>query len=439
MGSTVVKSVRRPLNVFMNGLLVGRLRYLAAGRMQFEYDHSWRERAGARPISLSLPLRREPYEGDRVYHFFDNLLPDNSRIRARLQARFKTETDQPFDLLSQIGRDCIGAIQLCDDEKVVNQTIQAQRLSESDIEQLLNNYRTAPLGMDLQHEDFRISVAGAQEKTALLYHQQQWYRPLGTTPTTHLLKLPIGTIAHQQIELSDSCENEWLCCQIVKAFGLAVANCSIQEFGASKVLVVERFDRHYAADDSWIMRLPQEDFCQALAVSPNVKYQADGGPGITECMKLLLGAENAIDERENFLRAQIIFWLLAAIDGHAKNFSLFIEAQGRYRMTPLYDIISAYPLLHSKQLQKQKMKMAMALIGKNNHYHWCTAQSRHFISTAKAVNVSTKRMGAVLAEVLDKVEDVIATVSDSIPTNFPGVVAESIFQGMLAARERFSK
>ena len=131
------------------------------------------------------------------------------------------------------------------------------------------------------------------------------------------------------------------------------------------------------------MRLPQEDMCQALGISPNLKYQADGGPGMKNIMQLLLGSANPTEDRDIFYRSQVLFWLLAAIDGHAKNFSLFIEPEGKYRLTPLYDIMSAYPLMAKKQLQAQKIKMAMALKGKNNHYHWYNIQRRYFIETAK--------------------------------------------------------
>ena len=118
------------------------------------------------------------------------------------------------------------------------------------------------------------------------------------------------------------------------------------------------------------MRLPQEDMCQVLGVSPNIKYESDGGPGIESIMRFLLQSQESKHDRTLFFKSQVLFWLLAAIDGHAKNFSIFIEPMGRFRMTPLYDIMSAHPLLENKNLQEKKIKMAMALSGKNRHYHW---------------------------------------------------------------------
>jgi serine/threonine-protein kinase HipA len=427
---------KQTLQVLMNGLLVGRLERLGNGGLRFSYAPSWREHPGARPISLSLPLSSAQHEGTVVYNFFDNLLPDNPRIRARIQARFQAPTDQPFDLLANIGRDCIGAIQICDEIEGDVKQISAEPLSDQAIASLLQNYQQAPLGMDELSDDFRISIAGAQEKSALLFHEGRWCRPLGTTPTSHILKLPIGVIEHQQMDLSQSCENEWLCAQLVKAFGLPVAPCYIHHFAEVKVLVVERFDRQLSPDKTWLMRLPQEDLCQALGFSPNLKYQSDGGPGIANIMKLLLASHTATADRELFFKSQVIFWLLAAIDGHAKNFSVFLEPVGRYRLTPLYDIMSAHPLMAHKQLQAQKIKMAMALIGKNNHYHWQQAQRRHFISTAEAIRFNPKTAETILNTVLDQVDTVIFAVSNALPHSFPSKIAEPIFRGMLLTRDK---
>lgn len=134
----------------------------------------------------------------------------------------------------------------------------------------------APLGM-AEDADFRISIAGAQEKTALLWYQDRWQRPLGSTPTSHIFKLPIGKIVQNNIDLSESCENEWLCLRIAKAFGFDVANADLATFGKKKVLVVQRFDRRWSKSGEWLLRLPQEDFCQALGIAPALKYESHGG------------------------------------------------------------------------------------------------------------------------------------------------------------------
>jgi len=427
------------LNVLMNGMLVGKLEKAAKGGLTFVYDQQWLDTPGSRPISLSLPLVRQPFIGDVVYNFFDNLLPENPQVRARIQAKFHVATSQPFDLLASIGRDCVGAIQLITDDKPFKKQIDFEPLNEKEIASILRNYQNNPLGMKDTTEDFRISIAGVQEKSAFLYHKNKWVRPLGTTPTSHIFKLPIGYIQHQNMDLTDSCENEWLCAQIAKAFGLPVANCEILHFEDIKVLSVERFDRKLASDKSWLMRLPQEDMCQALGISPNLKYQSDQGPGIREIMELLLGSAEPSADRDRFFRTQVLFWLLAAIDGHAKNFSVFIEPDAKYRLTPLYDIMSVHPLIANKQLQKQKIKMAMGLKGKNTHYHWHDLQRRHFLDTAKAVNYSVALAEAILDDILKQTDLVIEQVSDKLPKGFPSKLAQAIFAGMLAAKKKLAK
>ncbi|QRN04257.1 type II toxin-antitoxin system HipA family toxin [Legionella sp. MW5194] len=427
------------LHVLMNGLLIGELEKTNQGALKFSYSPTWLNYPGARPLSLSLPLTEQAYRGDVVYNFFDNLLPDNQQLRTRIQARFQIATNQPFDLLASIGRDCVGAIQLVSGPvPLFEKTIKYNPLSESKIASILRNYQINPLGMSREDESFRISIAGAQEKAAFLFYNHQWCEPLQETPTTHIFKLPIGFIAHQQMDLRDSCENEWLCAQLAKAYGLPVADCDILYFEDVKVLSVTRFDRRLSSDKRWIMRLPQEDMCQALGISNNLKYQSDGGPGIKDIMDLLLGSSHALDDRDMFFRAQIFFWLIAGIDGHAKNFSLHIEPEGKYRLTPLYDIMSAYPLITKKQLQKQKIKMAMALKGKNNHYHWHTMQSRHFLETAHAVNYSVERAEQLLDDMLEKTDKVIEVVSKQLPATFPATISEPILTGLHKAKQKLS-
>lgn len=419
----------------MNGLHVGALTKNTAGALAFSYSPEWLDTPGARPISLSMPLRHQAYSGEVAYNFFDNLLPDNKLIRDRIQARFKAPTSHPFDLLSAIGMDCVGAVQIAPEDQPLHDVcrIEGEALTDTQIAKLLRNYRTAPLGMaEEDGEEFRISIAGAQEKTALLRKDASWYRPLGTTPTTHIFKLPIGKIEHSGMDLSESCENEWLCLKIAEVFGMPVCNSEVHSFDGTKALVVERFDRRMG--DGWIMRLPQEDMCQALGYSPNIKYESDGGPGIGEIMRFLIQSREVKHDRELFFQSQVLYWLLAAIDGHAKNFSVFIEPEGRFRMTPLYDIMSAYPLIANKQLQSRKIKMAMALRGKNRHYHWHSIQPRHFISTAAQIGFNPETAQTLFNEMIDKIDDVAAQVQAQLPAHFPESIASPVLDGILKQR-----
>lgn len=198
----------------MNGASVGRLVNSARGVLSFGYDQSWLDFEGRRPLSLSMPLSSRVYSGLIVEHYFDNLLPDSQSIRGRIQARVGAESGRCFDLLARIGRDCIGALQLLPEgDNVEIRVVTAQPLAEDEIADVLKNHLSMPLGIDLG-ADFRISLAGAQEKTALLYHAGHWCRPSGATPTSHLFKLPIGELGRSGIDLSASIDNEWLCQRI---------------------------------------------------------------------------------------------------------------------------------------------------------------------------------------------------------------------------------
>jgi len=423
----------------MNGERVGEWRRPASGGQEFLYAESWLSSAAARPISLSLPLRpsREPYRAG-VEAFFDNLLPDNRQIRERIQRRFHTGSVGAFDLLEEIGRDCVGALQLLpEDQSPVNiRQITGERLTSDGVAELL----TRSLGSTFAHEEsfddtFRISLAGAQEKTALLFRDDMWHRPTHATPTTHILKLPLG-VSPQGIDLSTSVENEWLCSEIVRAYGIEVAKCWMETFGDHKTLVVERFDRRLASDGKWYLRLPQEDFCQASSTPPGLKYESDGGPGIGAIMDMLLGSERSAEDRRDFMRTQLLFWMLAAIDGHAKNFSVFLLPAGAYRLTPRYDILSAYPVLgHGRgKLSPEKIKMAMAVHGKNRHYRWKEICARHWLETAKRCGFG--EMKPVIQDVIAKTPEVIKQVRGVVPGGFPARIADSILEGISARAEQ---
>ncbi|MEZ4484341.1 MAG: type II toxin-antitoxin system HipA family toxin [Syntrophotaleaceae bacterium] len=424
------------LFVYMNGEKVGLLSRSSNGKLSFRYYAGWLGSRSGRPISLSMPLTEETYSGDIVENYFDNLLPDSQPIRNRIQKRFGAKSNRGFDLLWHIGRDCVGAIQLSpEDIEPDVRKIESEPLNDAKIAEILKNYRTMPLGMRAEKE-FRISVAGAQEKTALLRLRNEWHLPLGTTPTSHIFKLPIGRIEHQDMDLSDSVENEWLCHTILKAYGISVANTEMASFAGTKVLVVERFDRRWSSDKTWLIRLPQEDMCQALNVPPALKYESDGGPGIEQIMELLFGSINGLEDRKTFMTQVFLFWVMGAIDGHAKNFSIFLGPGGGFHLTPAYDVMSAYPLIAKGQYEKRRMAMAMSLKGKNRHYKWEKMARRHWLATAKKCNFPEDEMTQIIERILGEMDRVVEQVGSILPQGFPDEVATPIFEGMRNARAR---
>ncbi len=427
------------LNVWMNGVLVG-MWSVDRGAHTFRYDASWLASPRRRSLSLSLPISSSlEIKGDAVKNYFDNLLPDNDKIRSRLAKRFNAKSDT-FGLLEAIGRDCVGAVQLLPDDVLPDgwNRIDCEPLSN---EKIANILQAVPADGGPAHNDdelFRISIAGAQEKTAFTLWNGQWCHPRGSTPTTHIFKLPLGflPLSGALLDMSNSVQNEWLCAQIVAAFGLQTATTSMLTFGEQTVLVVERFDREWRDDDSWIARLPQEDFCQALAVPPEKKYEQHGGPGMLQCLQLLQGSLDKGDTTR-FLLTQLVFFLLAASDGHAKNFSIFLRHEDAYEMTPLYDILSVWPYLGNgaHQLNPQKAGAAMAIRSKNAHYRFRDMHTRHWHQLAMK-NGGPLVWSAMVMLVLS-VDEVLAKVAPQLPINFQEHTWTSIAEGMRAEAKRF--
>lgn len=430
-----MRRLQQRLAIWMNGIPVGYWEK-RKGENRLEYHPDWITDSQGRPLSLSLPFApgNQPYRGNVVRDYFDNLLPDSEGIRRRLAMRYHAESLDPFDLLAELGRDCVGAIQLlADDEQPTDLfSIRQRPLSEVDIAVILRNTATMLPGQHGNDDDLRLSIAGAQEKTALLWHGNQWCLPEGNTPTTHIFKLPLGLVGNMRADMSTSIENEWLCSQLLEQYDVPVARTTIAQFEDQKALIVERFDRKLSSDGRWWIRLPQEDMCQALGVSPLRKYQSDGGPGITDIMEILSRSDRAETDRRHFFKSQIIFWLLAATDGHAKNFSLAHLPLNRYHLTPLYDVLSAWPVVGpgNSQIAWQKCKLAMAVRGSSNYYLLSQIRRRHWIKQGEITGLGQQEVESIIEELLAETPGVIERVTGLLPALFPPELAACIFDGI---------
>ena len=422
------RPARAPLNVFLNARPVGRLQRLGSGAVDFRYDPGWLDWEHALPISNSLPLREDRYLGDPAIAVFDNLLPDPEPMRRRIAERIGAEGHDAYSLLARLGGDCVGALQILPEGQDPGSagTVDGKAVDDGRIAEKLRNLAVAPLGLD-DDAEFRISIAGAQEKTALLYWNDEWHIPRGTTATTHIVKPRIGMLPNGA-DLSRSVENEHLCLRLTAALGLPSAATEIADFDGERVLVVERFDRFWT-EDGRLLRLPQEDCCQALSVPPSLKYDADGGPGMTDILDLLRGSDEPGADRRMFVKAQIVFWLLGATDGHAKNFSIFLKSGGRFRMTPLYDVMSAQPAVDAGQLRENGFRMALA-VGDNRHYAIGTILPRHFAQTAAREGVPARLIDEICRELSEEAEPAMETVLGSLPRDFPADLADSIADGL---------
>lgn len=401
------KRKERVLGVYVGTSCLGTYTRAPSGATAFRYTPDWLASDRAFPISLSMPLSDKVWTGDVANAYFDGLLPDDQKMRETIAAREHADSAGTFDLLARIGRDCVGALRFVPEgEDPGNPEKMPHRpIDDDEIAERLAALATNPLGIHASADEFRISLAGVQEKTAFLWMNDQWQLPLGATPTSHIFK-PAMKQGPNGADFSDTPWNEWLCLKLCRSFGLPTANAEVLRFGGKPVIVVERFDRRWQG--KVLYRLPQEDMCQALGVPPIRKYQSDGGPGILDILTFLNGAQSPREDRLTFMRAQIVFWLLAAIDGHAKNFSIFLTPGG-FKLTPLYDVMSVAPY---PEYSPQKIKLAMA-VGDSRHYRIKGIQLRHFYQTAQKAGIAKQDMDDLFAGILSRIGPAISEAENT--------------------------
>lgn len=414
------------LYVSLNEHRVGVFERNSFNILSFTYHEEWlSNKENSVPLSLSLPLSQREYSGDVVYNFLENLLPENYNVRLRLATNLGLRTTDSFSILKEIGRDCVGAIRFTtgEESKALVRNFDRKPITNSEIAEMIRDLENTPLGVDIrENEEFRISVAGFQNKTALLW-DSGWFLPIGETPTTHILKPKIG-IVRRKLDLSLSVPNEHFCLMLCRELGLTVANSEIIDFDGESVLVVERFDRRIL-DDGRIRRLPQEDLCQALSVPPDFKYDEDMGANLRNCLNLLTGSIDAAADTITFLKAQIIFWMIGATDGHAKNFSIFHLPKNQYALTPLYDVLSLLPNVAMGNLERKDLKMAMG-VGRERESALEKITISHFVETAKEGRVSLNRLSSMIEEIDNSAESAFERAVKAMPDDFPAEIYEPI-------------
>jgi serine/threonine-protein kinase HipA len=331
------------------------------GRLAFVYDTAWSGAEGAYPISLSMPLALQEHGPDKIEPFLWGLLPDNEMILERWARRFGVSARNAFALMTHVGEDCAGAVRFVTPNRlreIINEgSGTVDWLDEHDVAERLRALRRDASAWRTPTDTGQFSLAGAQPKTALLFDGKRWGVPSGRIPTTHILKP--GTP-----ELDGHAENEHFCLALAAELGLPVARSTVERFEDQTAIVVERFDR--LATRSGIVRVHQEDVCQALAVHPASKYENEGGPGARAITNLLREhSQNAEEDVFTFIQSLIFNWLIGGTDAHAKNYSLLIGAEGGVRLAPLYDLASALPYAAT---QARKLKLAMKVGGKYRLY-----------------------------------------------------------------------
>lgn len=332
--------------------VVGRLRRDRHGRLTFAYADEWRSSPGAYPLSLSMPLAMAEHGHAAVEAYLWGLLPDNELILQRWAQRFQVSAKNAFALMAHVGEDCAGAVRFATPERVreiaAEGTGDVDWLDERAVADRLRALREDASAWRRATDTGQFSLAGAQPKTALFFDGKRWGVPSGRRPTTHILKPGAPG-------LDGHAENEHFCLSLARELGMPVAHSRVERFEKEIAIVVERYDRLRVAKG--LVRVHQEDICQALAVHPARKYQSEGGPGAREVVALLREySREPSEDVSTFVDALAFSWLAAGTDAHAKNYSILIGAEGRVRLAPLYDLASALPYV-GKQFQKLKLAM----------------------------------------------------------------------------------
>jgi serine/threonine-protein kinase HipA len=375
-------STEKELAALLGGREVGRVRQDQRGRLTFTYDDRWRRRRDAYPLSLSMPLAAAEHGHAVVEAFLWGLLPDNSHILDRWGRRFRVSARSAFALLANVGEDCAGAVQF----------VRPERLD------VLLGVAPAPVR-------WLDAAAVAERLRALRGDASAWRQPgdtgqfslaAGRMPTTHILKPPTG-------DLDGHVENEHFCLALARELGLPAAASEVMRFDDEVAIVIERYDR--LRREGAILRVHQEDVCQALGVPPMKKYESEGGPGARQTVELLRAHSSARDEDVNRLvDALALNWLIAGPDAHAKNYSVLLGAAGRMRLAPLYDLASALPY---PQLDKRRMTLAMKLGGE---YRLHAIGPRQWRKLATELHLDHATVVARVQELAERIPASAATV-----------------------------
>ncbi len=407
------------LVVLIGDQVAGELTRSRQGALAFTYADEYRMRAEPTPLSLSMPVQ-VPHHGDRaVTPWLWGLLPDNDRVLQRWAERFQVSARTPFGLLATpIGLDCAGAVRFVDEARL------ADALERPGTVSWLTESQVAARLRDLQHDatawlgaDFagRFSLAGAQAKTALVSEDGRWGLPEGPVATSHILKPAIAGFDQHDL-------NEHLCLRAASLAGLPVVRSEIVRFGDRSAVVIERYDRVRRGGTR--VHVHQEDLCQALGLHPSAKYQAEGGPSPGEAAALfrrVMPARAAHDAVWHFADALLWNWVVAGTDAHAKNYSLLL-AGGQVRLAPFYDIASALPYAHERDV-----KLAMKL-GGDYRLHvqrpstW-TAMAAELGVDADELRDHATRLVAVAPEAFAKAAGELGPVDGDLPARLAGAVA----------------
>jgi serine/threonine-protein kinase HipA len=321
-------------------------------------------------------------------------------VLSRWAARFQISARNVFALISRVGEDCAGAVQFVTPERLgalrSGKEDKIEWLDEPDLAKRLQILRDDHAAWRLPRDTGQFSLAGAQPKTALLLQNGRWGIPSGRIPTTHILKPPTG-------HFDGHSENEHFCLMLARNLGLPAAQSQVTRFENEIAIVIERYDRQQRGNR--IVRIHQEDACQALGIMPTRKYQNEGGPGAADVVELLRTAStDRVEDVNTFVDATGFNWLIAGTDAHAKNYSLLLGSGPSVRLAPLYDVASILPY---DELDMQKLKLAMKIGGE---YRLGLIGLRQWLKFARETRINADeliaRLGSLARRLPDEANDV---------------------------------
>jgi serine/threonine-protein kinase HipA len=407
----------KSLDVYLGQDCVGHLIQNEQGQLAFTYSNVWLHRADAIPLSTSLPLREESFSRNECRGFFEGILPESGQ-REQIARNLGISARNDFALLEQIGGECAGAVTFISSGTpfIKEMKDQYRALSPMELAKILDDLPQRPLmaGTD----GVRLSLAGAQDKIAVRVNGNDISVPLGNAPSTHILKPAVR-------QFKGLVFNEAFCMRLASRVGLVVANVEIRKVEDIDYLLVERYDRHQ--HDEIMERIHQEDFCQALNIISELKYQNEGGPSLKQCFDLLRSVSSApVIDLQGLLDAVIFNFAIGNHDAHGKNFSL-LRKKNDIRLAPLYDLVctSYYPNLSTK--------MAMKIGGE---YKSADIFPRHFERLAEEANLGkalvVKRVVSMAQTILREINAI--AVEDDVAEDVSGFIKNNVMK----IQERFS-
>ncbi|MCK5451703.1 MAG: type II toxin-antitoxin system HipA family toxin [Candidatus Omnitrophica bacterium] len=355
------------LNVFWDNDLVGRIIKKPAGLI-FQYSEAWIDSKDAFPISISLPLQKPPFEETISETFFENLLPE-SGIKEKIARFYGVSEKNNYAMLDAIGGECAGALTVLPENESIPEEGGYEEISIDELSRIIFNPDKKPLLIG--RKDIRLSLAGSQDKLPVYSKDNKFFLPRGRKASNYIIKPPIDY-------LQDTVANEAFCMKLAENSGLLVP--SVKIIG-NKVnfLLIKRYDRFETETD--VKRLHQEDFCQAMGIYSNQKYEAEGGPNLVDCFSLIdKNSSQPVLDKNRLLKFVIFNYYIGNADAHAKNLS-FLYDNDRIILAPFYDLIST--CVYDNLSKKMAMK-----IGSENRLEWI--RPRHFERLAKAVDINPR-------------------------------------------------